>query len=220
MENVLIDSENNVKIIDFGFSTCIPNERKVKIFCGTPSYMAPEIVQKKEYRGPPADVWALGVLLFTILCGTFPYKGSTDSELYGKISNADYKVPSDLQETLSEESLQLIDMLFQIDAEDRPTAKDILTHAWLEGVALPKDKKRAQSNQRQSHVERRESKPQLAPSASVPRIPPTFNIVNNINITTTTQDPLLNIQKQIDPDVVQAIVHKLGYTAEEVKRWV
>lgn len=69
LENVLLDDANNVKVIDFGFSTSIPNERKVKIFCGTPSYMAPEIVQKTEYRGPPADIWALGVLLFTILCG-------------------------------------------------------------------------------------------------------------------------------------------------------
>ena len=93
LENLLLDEQNNLKIIDFGFSTCIPNDRKVKIFCGTPSYMAPEIVNKTEYCGPPADIWALGVLLFTMLCGSFPYRGSTDEELYGKISNAEYKVP-------------------------------------------------------------------------------------------------------------------------------
>lgn len=171
LENVLIDQDNNVKIIDFGFSTCIPNERKVKIFCGTPSYMAPEIVQKKEYRGPPADVWALGVLLFTILCGTFPYKGSTDQELYSKISNAEYKVPQELKDTLSEEALELIDMLFQIDAESRPSAKEVMQHKWLENVSLPKDSKRAQSNQRLKPQERRESSSKvLAPSQSVPRI--------------------------------------------------
>jgi MAP/microtubule affinity-regulating kinase len=44
LENLLLDDNNNVKIIDFGFSTCIPNEKKIKMFCGTPSYMAPEIV--------------------------------------------------------------------------------------------------------------------------------------------------------------------------------
>ena len=60
---------NEIKIIDFGFSTCVPNDKKIKIFCGTPSYMAPEIVLKTEYCGPPADIWALGVLLFTILSG-------------------------------------------------------------------------------------------------------------------------------------------------------
>jgi serine/threonine protein kinase len=75
LENLLLDSKGNIKIIDFGFSTCIPNERKIKMFCGTPSYMAPEIVNKKEYSGPPADVWALGVLLFALLHGCFPYRG-------------------------------------------------------------------------------------------------------------------------------------------------
>lgn len=51
---------------------------KMKIFCGTPSYMAPEIVQKLEYRGEAADIWALGVLLFVMITGYFPYRGSTD----------------------------------------------------------------------------------------------------------------------------------------------
>ena len=93
LENLLLDDNNNIKIIDFGFSTCIPNDKKIKIFCGTPSYMAPEIVRKTEYCGPPADIWALGVLLFTILSGQFPYRGATDEELYDKICRADYKLP-------------------------------------------------------------------------------------------------------------------------------
>lgn len=76
LENILLDETKTLaKLIDFGFSTCIPHERKVKIFCGTPSYMAPEIVSKSEYSGPPADIWALGVLLFALLCGKFPFKG-------------------------------------------------------------------------------------------------------------------------------------------------
>lgn len=75
LENMLMDENKNIKLIDFGFSTFMPNDQKVKMFCGTPSYMAPEIVLKKEYYGPPADVWALGVLLFALLCGFFPYKG-------------------------------------------------------------------------------------------------------------------------------------------------
>ena len=50
--------------------------------------MAPEIVSKKEYAGPPADIWALGVLLYATLNGCFPYRGQTDKELYKKINSA------------------------------------------------------------------------------------------------------------------------------------
>jgi serine/threonine protein kinase len=86
LENILLnDKKDKVKLIDFGFSTCIPNDKKVKLFCGTPSYMAPEIVSKKDYTGPPADVWALGVLYYALLCGKFPFKGSNDKELYKRI---------------------------------------------------------------------------------------------------------------------------------------
>lgn len=51
LENIILDKETNPKIIDFGFSTCIEPNTKIKIFCGTPSYMAPEVVQRKDYRG-------------------------------------------------------------------------------------------------------------------------------------------------------------------------
>ena len=81
----MLDDQNNIKIIDFGFSTCIPNDKKIKIFCGTPSYMAPEIVQKKEYDGKAVDMWALGVLLFAMLTGTFPFRGISEQDLYYKI---------------------------------------------------------------------------------------------------------------------------------------
>lgn len=141
LENLLLDDDKNMKIIDFGFSTCIPNEKRVKIFCGTPSYMAPEIVNKTEYCGPPADVWALGVLLFTMLCGSFPYRGSTDAELYAKISNAEYKIPPDVYTSLSTDAIELIAALFSINAEKRPSAKELLNHAWLFDVPLPREKR-------------------------------------------------------------------------------
>ncbi len=73
LENIIVSKSGVVKIIDFGFSTCISNEKKVKMFCGTPSYMAPEIVQKQAYCGPPVDIWAVGVLLYVLLFRQIPF---------------------------------------------------------------------------------------------------------------------------------------------------
>lgn len=77
LENVLIDQNKLVKLIDFGFSIAIAPETKLNIFCGTPSYMAPEIVNKKEYNFG-VDIWALGILTFKVLTGYFPFKGADD----------------------------------------------------------------------------------------------------------------------------------------------
>ena len=66
MENILINKKNKVKLIDFGFSVRTAPDEKISVFCGTPSYMAPEIVSKRPHHGKPADVWALGVLLYKL----------------------------------------------------------------------------------------------------------------------------------------------------------
>lgn len=75
LENILLDKDKNVKIIDFGFSTTTAKNKPLNVCCGTPSYMAPELVARKSYFGHLVDVWALGVLLFVLLCGHFPFKG-------------------------------------------------------------------------------------------------------------------------------------------------
>lgn len=86
LDNILLEEKTNmVKIIDFGFSVMSSLGQKLKIFCGTPSYMAPELTQKKEYDGKAVDMWALGVLLFVMLTGNFPFRGQSESELYARI---------------------------------------------------------------------------------------------------------------------------------------
>lgn len=93
LENILIDEFMSLKIIDFGFAVCSPPERKLDSFCGTPSYMAPEIIQKKEYFGQPTDVWSAGIVLYILICGRFPFKGIDEKDLYRKISKHSYEIP-------------------------------------------------------------------------------------------------------------------------------
>lgn len=89
LDNILLDKQLNVKIIDFGFSIIAPAYKKLNIFCGTPSYMSPDIITR-NYSGQSADVWALGVLLFIMLCGKFPFKASSDDELFRKITRGTF----------------------------------------------------------------------------------------------------------------------------------
>lgn len=83
LDNILVEETTRmVKLIDFGFSVVVGPGQNLKVFCGTPSYMAPEIVRKHEYDGKPVDIWALGVLLFVLLTGTFPFRGVSEQDLY------------------------------------------------------------------------------------------------------------------------------------------
>jgi MAP/microtubule affinity-regulating kinase len=88
LENIIIDKKGVIKLIDFGFCCSTAQDVLLKIFCGTPSYMSPEIVNKREYLGAPTDIWASGVLLYAMLCGQFPFKGVSDKDLFKKIMRA------------------------------------------------------------------------------------------------------------------------------------
>jgi MAP/microtubule affinity-regulating kinase len=88
LENIIIDKKGVIKLIDFGFCCSTAQDALLKIFCGTPSYMSPEIVNKREYLGAPTDIWASGVLLYAMLCGQFPFKGVSDKDLFKKIMRA------------------------------------------------------------------------------------------------------------------------------------
>merc|ERR1719171_1687055 len=127
LENLLMDEQGTVKIIDFGFSTIIPPGKKLKIFCGTPSYMAPEIVARKEYSGMCADIWAMGVLLYALLCGCFPFKGQNDRDLYRKIVKGVFYIP----DFVSQGARTLLGRCLTIDMPRRPTVEDVLAHTWL-----------------------------------------------------------------------------------------
>jgi tRNA A-37 threonylcarbamoyl transferase component Bud32 len=126
-DNILVDQQGNVKLIDFGFSTHYPASQRTKLFCGTPSYMAPEIVLKTEYLGQPVDMWACGVVLFGLLCGQFPFKSQTDKECYRKILAGTVYVPS----FVPDEPREIIEGLLVAEAGKRMTAKEVLAKEWV-----------------------------------------------------------------------------------------
>ncbi|CAK81688.1 unnamed protein product (macronuclear) [Paramecium tetraurelia] len=117
IENILY-SDGQVKLIDFVFSTLFSNSIKKKIYCGTPSYMAPEIVNKQYYSGPPADIWAFGIVIFYLTQGQFPFKGSNDKELFQLIIQCKINFNS-----INDHYLQdLLCQMLQFDPQDRISA--------------------------------------------------------------------------------------------------
>ena len=84
LENVMIDSEGNLKLIDFGFSA-IHHKKANKMYCGTVHYMSPELLAKNPYWPFKADVWALGVLIYRLIYKTYPFKGKNQAEVLSKI---------------------------------------------------------------------------------------------------------------------------------------
>ncbi len=92
-DNILIcldqDNETIVKIIDFGFAT---NNTLAELHCGTPNFMAPELLEKSaKYNCSAVDMWALGVTLFYLCEGRYPFKGYDEKDLYRSIRNGKYE---------------------------------------------------------------------------------------------------------------------------------
>jgi len=74
---LIYNQQRQVKIIDFGFA--INSKDRLKNYCGTPSYMAPELLLKRgDYSGPATDIWSTGVVLYTLLTGSFPFRGKDE----------------------------------------------------------------------------------------------------------------------------------------------
>lgn len=126
-ENILIDTNQNLTLLDFGFAIKQRTPTKLNLFCGTPNYMPPEIILKKDYFGGPNDVWGLGVLLYRITAGYFPFVGRSDKELHKKIVDVEYTFSS----RASQELKKLYTQIFSFEPSRRITCNDILNSEWL-----------------------------------------------------------------------------------------
>lgn len=94
-ENLLLDSQGNLKISDFGLSALpAPGVSLLKTTCGTPNYVAPEVLSHKGYDGAVADVWSCGVILYVLMAGYLPFDELDLTTLYSKIERAEFSCPS------------------------------------------------------------------------------------------------------------------------------
>ena len=124
LENILLIKNDIVKIIDFGFAVKTNKETYQKLFCGTPSYMAPEIVNKEKYIAQYSDIWSLGVLFFAMLYGRFPFRAKKQEELFEKINEAKIIFPEEIE--VSDQVKELIKKIFIIIPTQRLSLNEIL----------------------------------------------------------------------------------------------
>lgn len=119
LENILYIQEGVIKVIDFGFA--VQSKEKQRTFCGTPTYMAPEIVKRVPYKGSEVDIWALGIMVYRMLTGTYPFMAQTDKELYKKIIIGQF----DSAKILEDKARDLVCRMLRVKGEERITAAEV-----------------------------------------------------------------------------------------------
>ena len=96
LDNILLDGLGRVKIADFGVSKLVQRGEVMREQCGTPAYIAPEIIRDQGYTGFKADLWSAGVVLFAMLYGTVPFKANNMQELHKLILKAKYNLKDEI----------------------------------------------------------------------------------------------------------------------------
>ena len=124
-ENLLLDSQQRLKISDFGFAR--PHEgKKLETYCGSRAYAPPEIIMGEPYNGEMADIWSMGVILYAMVAGRLPFKDSDAASLLSEISRRIY-FPS----RLSDECKDLIQAILTFNPKERLTLAEIKSHPWM-----------------------------------------------------------------------------------------
>ncbi|KAL2338211.1 hypothetical protein Fmac_012657 [Flemingia macrophylla] len=130
-ENLLLDHNHDLKVSDFGLSA-LPDQRRADGLlltpCGTPAYVAPEVLKKKGYDGSKADIWSCGVILYALLAGYLPFQGENVMRIYRKAFRGDYAFP----EWISPQAKTLISNLLVADPARRYSVPDIMNDPWFQ----------------------------------------------------------------------------------------
>jgi calcium/calmodulin-dependent protein kinase I len=141
-ENLLVKSiadDTEVKIADFGLSKIIDEQKMMQTACGTPGYVAPEVLNAEGYD-KEVDLWSIGVITYILLCGFPPFYAETVPEVFEQILKAEYDYPEEYWGEISAEGKDFINHLLVVDPKDRLTAKQALKHSWLHSKGKEKKK--------------------------------------------------------------------------------
>ena len=133
-ENILLDENMNAKLCDFGLCHIANDKELLLTPCGSPFYAPPEIINNAKYDGKKADIWSLGIVLFTMLTGSLPWtEVEPVHKLYEQIANAKIKIPMCFPVSLR----ILIKEMTSIIPSHRPTCEQILVSPWVNDGASP-----------------------------------------------------------------------------------
>eukprot|EP00325_Prymnesiales_sp_UTEX-LB-985_P031840 CAMPEP_0174732348 /NCGR_PEP_ID=MMETSP1094-20130205/59247_1 /TAXON_ID=156173 /ORGANISM="Chrysochromulina brevifilum, Strain UTEX LB 985" /LENGTH=660 /DNA_ID=CAMNT_0015934853 /DNA_START=28 /DNA_END=2010 /DNA_ORIENTATION=- len=128
MENVVLDANGVARLVDFGAAREGGANSFLMSMQGTPAYMAPEVAQQRAHKGGPADIWALGVVLYNLVSGgAFPFWGRSMEELKRNISASQLRIPPHVSASCRD----LLTALLHKSSATRMTAADVRRHPWL-----------------------------------------------------------------------------------------
>lgn len=129
-ENLLLDENENLKVSDFGLSALpeqLWNDGMLHTQCGTPAYVAPEVLRRKGYDGGKVDIWSCGVILYVLLAGCLPFQEENVMKMYKKIFKAEYEFPP----WFSSDARRLVSRLLVVDPAERITIPAIMRNPWF-----------------------------------------------------------------------------------------
>jgi len=132
-ENILFTADGVLKITDFGLAHYLklpPSLHVMHTCCGTPHYVAPEVLSSNEYSHE-VDFWSLGVILYIMLSGYQPFNSHSIHAMYGMIIRGQYKFPSPHWDHISDAAKDLVRQLMCVDHKKRFTVDQVMKHAWI-----------------------------------------------------------------------------------------
>jgi len=133
LENIILSGDIRPTLTDLGFAKQVSENDILKTRCGTPSYVAPEILLGEEYNHS-VDVWSLGVILYVLLFCEYPFYGETLEELYSQILEARVTFPVEAHK-VSEESKDLIKKMLHPEPKERLSLDCVKDHPWLKCIS-------------------------------------------------------------------------------------